>query len=124
MLSVNEPTPRPAAGDIIDLSCLDLKYPISFPVLELTPREFCRRVHGLDGLPEVECLQAEIDPAYRKRCIRILSRVLNISSQTIRNWGPGLDFPKMPTNYRRILGLFWKNLEMTGEIKRLRRFTS
>ena len=90
--------------------------------LKLSAREFCRKIFLLSDLPEVEILKAEMAPDYRKRCIGILSKVLDVSRQSVLNWGPGLDFPYMPACHQRFLGLYWERYKLFLEIKRLRRF--
>lgn len=109
---------------IPDPACIDVKNIVAAPPRELTAREFCRRMYGLTGLPEATILEVEIDPDYRKRCIGLLSRVLNLHSQTIRNWGAPRYFPKMPPHYRRVLGLYWERGELIVENRRLRRFNA
>ncbi len=92
--------------------------------LKLTAREFCRLIYNLAKLPEVEILKAEMEPQYRKRCIGILSKTLNVSRQAVLNWGSGLDFPHMPVYHQRFLGLYWERYELFLEIQRLRRFSA
>lgn len=101
---------------------LAVKYPLEIEPAELTPREFCRKMHGLADWPEVEILRAEMHIDYRKKCIGLLSKVLGVKRQSVLNWGPGLDFEKMPATYRRILGMCWERYELLLEVKRLRRF--
>ena len=124
MVSINESILKQEG----ELSCEDalwaVKYPLEIEAPRLTPREFCRKMHGLAGLPEVEILRAEMEPNYRKRCIGLLSRVLGVKRQSILNWGTGLDFQKMPLTYRRFLGMCWERYELLSEVKRLRRFSA
>jgi hypothetical protein len=124
MVSTNGLTLKPERNNYSEFACLDIKYPLDFEPPELTPREFCRKMHGLGDLPEVEILRAEMQPDYRKQCIGLLSRVLGVKRQSILNWGAGLDFHKMPVTYRRILGMCWERYELLMEVKRLRRFTA
>jgi hypothetical protein len=124
MVSTNGLNLKQESDDYSELICLDIKYPLEFDPPPLIPREFCRKMHGLGDLPEVEILRAEMQLDYRKRCIGLLSRVLGVKRQSVFNWGAGLDFQKMPVTYQRILGLCWDRYELLMEVKRLRRFTS
>jgi hypothetical protein len=124
MLTSNELNLKQEHDNDFELICLDIKYPLEFDPPAITPREFCRKMHGLGDLPEVEILRAEMQLKYRKRCIGLLSRVLGVKRQTILNWGLGLDFQKMPVTHQRILGLCWDRYELLKEVKRLRRFTA
>ncbi len=110
--------------DFMGAAYLDFKYLTLPPPPELTAREFCRKMHGLNGLPEMTIFEVELDPEYRRRCIVLLSRILNLHRQTIRNWGAAQYFPRMPQSYRQILGLLWERGELIGEIRRLRRFNA
>ncbi|MEG3437747.1 hypothetical protein V0288_11510 [Pannus brasiliensis CCIBt3594] len=131
MIPALQETLAPGVGDasplemsIPDPACIDVKHIATIPPRELTAREFCRRMYGLTGLPEATILEVEIDPDYRKRCIGLLSRVLDLHSQTIRNWGATRYFPNMPPHYRRVLGLYWERGELIVENRRLRRFNA
>ncbi len=124
MVSTNGLTLKQERDNCYETIALAVKYPLEIDPLELTPREFCRKMHGLADLPEVEILRAEMQPDYRKRCIGLLSKVLAVKRQSILNWGAGLDFHKMPGTYQRILGMSWERYELLMEVKRLRRFTA
>jgi hypothetical protein len=106
------------------LTCLDLKYPIDCHPQEISAREFCRRMHGLAALPEIDILRAELEYGYRRKCISLLSQVLGLSRAAIHNWGLSIDFEKMPNSYRRILGVYCERYELLAEVKRLRRLSS
>ncbi|PSF35963.1 hypothetical protein C7H19_14540 [Aphanothece hegewaldii CCALA 016] len=101
-----------------------IKYPLEIDPPRLTPREFCRKMYGLSGLPEIEILRTEMEPGYRKRCIGLLSKTLGVKRQSVLNWGAGLEFQKMPLTYQRFLGMCWERYELLSEVKRLRRFTA
>lgn len=101
-----------------------IKYPLEIEPPRLTPREFCRKMYGLSGLPEIEILRTEMEPSYRKRCIGLLSKTLGVKRQSVLNWGAGLEFQKMPLTYQRFLGMCWERYELLSEVKRLRRFTA
>jgi hypothetical protein len=88
----------------------------------LAAREFCRKMFGLFGLPEADILAEEMQPGYRRKCIRLLCRLLGVKRQTVLNWGGGLEFIGMPQSHQRILGLYWERYELLREVKRLRRF--
>lgn len=124
MVSTHKLTVKQKRDNSSEFICLAVKYPLEFDPPKLTAREFCRRMYGLDDWPEVEILRAEMQPDYRKRCIGLLSRVLGVKRQSILNWGAGLDFPKMPVTYQRILGMCWERYELLMEVRRLRRFTA
>jgi hypothetical protein len=124
MVSTNGLTLKQNTDNSSEEVFLAVKYPLEPDPPELTPREFCRKMHGLADLSEVEILRAEMQPNYRKRCIGLLSRILGVKRQSILNWGPGLDFQKMPVTYQRILGMCWERCELLMEVKRLRRFTA
>ena len=98
------------------------KYFIQMEPIGLSAREFCRRVNRLSGLPIEEILEAEMQDQYRSRCIGLLARTLNISRQTVLNWGSRIDFPHMPKRYEKILGLYWAMHELHMEIKKLKRY--
>lgn len=109
--------------EIIDSTIFSTaKYYTDKEPLSLTPREFCRRMHGLSSLAEVEILRAEMHPEYRKKCIGLLSQALGVQRQSVFNWGSGLDFKRMPAIHYRSLGMYWELYELRMEIKRLRRF--
>ena len=124
MLSTNGLNLNQQTDNLSEEICLAVKYPLDLDPPALTPREFCRKMHGLADWPEVEILRAEMKSNYRKQCIGLLSRVLGVKRQSILNWGTGLDFPKMPVTYQRILGMCWERYELLIEVKRLRRFTA
>ena len=124
MVSINGLTLKQNTDNSSEEVFLAVKYPLEPDPPELTPREFCRKMHGLADLSEVEILRAEMQPNYRKRCIGLLSRILGVKRQSILNWGPGLDFQKMPVTYQRTLGMCWERYELLMEVKRLRRFTA
>ncbi|MBR8831742.1 MAG: hypothetical protein N5P05_002664 [Chroococcopsis gigantea SAG 12.99] len=109
---------------IQDSNFIPLKHSVDKELPRLTAREFCRKMYGLSGLPEIEILRAEMNPSYRKRCVGLLSKALGRKRQSVRNWGPGVDFPKMPAIYERFLGVCWELYELQSEVKRLRRFTA
>ncbi len=111
-------------SDFAGAAYLDFKYLALPPARELTAREFCRKMHGLNGLPVETIFEVELDPEYRRRCIALLSRELSLHAQTIRNWGTTTYFRRMPPNYRRFLGLLWERGELIEEIKRFRRFNA
>lgn len=112
-------------GELIEGSSLPpIKHPIEKEIPGMTAREFCRKMNGLSGLPEIEILRVEMNPNYRKRCVGLLSKALGRKRQSVLNWGPGIDFPRMPAIYQRFLGVCWELYELQSEIKRLRRFTA
>jgi hypothetical protein len=105
-------------------TCLDVKYPLEHEAPELTPRDFCRKMFGIDDMPEVEILRMEIKKSYQKKCIGLLSQVLRVSRQSVLNWNSDeLEFSKMPSYHRQTLGLFYEYRKLLTEVKRLRRFT-
>jgi hypothetical protein len=108
----------------LEQTCLALKYPLDQEPPELTPREFCRRMHGLAELEEVDILRAELQPGYRKRCIGLLSKVLDVKRTSVINWGTSLEFEKMPKGYRRVLGMWFEHYQLQAEVRRLRRLSS
>lgn len=118
MVSTNGLTPQTNPETSTEATILAVKYPLEIEPTELTPREFCRKMHGLADLPEVEILRAEMDIDYRKKCIELLTKVLGVKRQSVHNWGAGLDFEKMPATYRRILGMCWERYELLLEVKR------
>jgi len=70
----------------------------------LTPRQFCQAYFGLEGLPPEEMAEAETESGYRKKCVKLLAKVLNMTERSVRYWGPGLNFEKMPEHYKASLG--------------------
>jgi hypothetical protein len=41
---------------------------------------------------------------YRAECVRLLSRILGVNTETISSkWGSGIDFEKMPEQYEKTL---------------------
>lgn len=103
-------------------SSLPTTYLMEKDVPMLTPREFCRKMFGLFGMSEVDILTEEMQPGYRRKCIKLLCQILGVKRQTVLNWGGGLEFSGMPKNHQRILGLYWARYELQREVKRLRRF--
>jgi hypothetical protein len=60
-------------------------------------REFCRLWFDADA-------QMEATRGYRAECVRLLSRILAVQTETISSkWGSGIDFKKMPEQYERTL---------------------
>jgi hypothetical protein len=60
-------------------------------------REFCRLWFDADA-------QMEATRGYRAECVRLLSRILAVQTETISSkWGSGIDFEKMPEQYERTL---------------------
>lgn len=60
-------------------------------------REFCKLWFGADA-------QMEATRGYRAECVRLLSRILAVQTETISSkWGSGIDFEKMPEQYERTL---------------------
>jgi hypothetical protein len=72
----------------------------------ITPREFCRIMNNLQELPMEEILEQEREHGYRKQCIILLSKVLKVSTGTIKNWGKGIDFKRIPEPYTYSLGYY------------------
>ena len=68
------------------------------------PRIFCRRWFDLSvtnesNLPrftEEQILAMESEHGYREKCINLLSKILQIQSNTIHRWGKGVSFEKIP----------------------------
>ena len=87
MVSTNRLTPQTNPETSTEATILAVKYPLEIEPTELTPREFCRKMHGLADLPEVEILRAEMDIDYRKKCIELLTKVLGVKRQSVHNWG-------------------------------------
>nr|ADN12913.1 hypothetical protein Cyan7822_0898 [Gloeothece verrucosa PCC 7822] len=124
MLTRNEFVPKPQSSDANQDTYLCTKYALEIKPPSLSPREFCRKMFGLDGLPEVEILRAEMQQGYRKQCIALFVRVLGVKRQTIFNWGKGIDFNDMPPIHQRFLGICYERYELMAEVKRLRRFSA
>jgi hypothetical protein len=122
MVSTNGLSVNQEEDHYSELSYLKINYPLEFDPPTLTAREFCRKMHGLTDLPEVEILRVEMHSKYRKRCIDLLHQFLAVQRASILNWGSGVDFNKMPITYQRILGMCWERYELLMEIRRLRRF--
>ena len=60
-------------------------------------REFCRLWFNANA-------QMEATRGYRAECVRLLSRILAVQTETISSkWGSGIDFEKMPEQYERTL---------------------
>ena len=60
-------------------------------------REFCRQWFDADA-------QMEATRGYRAECVRLLSRILAVQTETISSkWGSGIDFEKMSEQYERTL---------------------
>ncbi|MGH2413574.1 MAG: hypothetical protein ACRDEA_07770 [Microcystaceae cyanobacterium] len=108
-------------GNLIPLA---VQHPPEIDLPELTPREFCRKMHGLADFPEIEILRAEMEPDYRRCCIELLGKVLRVKPSSVFTWGSNLDFPKMPARHKRLLGMCWERYELRLEIERLRRLTA
>lgn len=65
--------------------------------IAVEPREFCRNWFEADETMEASW-------GYRAKCIDLLSKVTGVSPVTINNsWGSGIDFPNMPSVYRKTL---------------------
>ena len=88
-------------------------FPLEIEPENLSPQEFCRRMLGIAGMPENYLRLYENQRNYRKECILLLSRILDVNPNTIKNWG--LNFAKMPYTYRRILGVYYERLKLIRE---------
>jgi hypothetical protein len=64
-------------------------------VTEIEPRQFCRKWFGIDNLPPDEIAECETETGYRKRCVKLISKILGLQERTVRGWG-NLNFPRMP----------------------------
>lgn len=70
------------------------------------PRKFCRRWFGLefveqDGrikFTESQILAMESEHGYRKKCINLIAKILQIKPNTIQRWGKGVEFNKIPSD--------------------------
>ncbi len=63
----------------------------------MQPREFCKR--WLEANDDDEQQRG-----YRARCVRLLSEVTGVATETINStWGAGIDFPKMPEQHGKTL---------------------
>jgi hypothetical protein len=61
------------------------------------PREFCKLWFNADD-------EMEDSRGYRAECVRLLSRILGVNTETISSkWGSGIDFEKMPEQYEKTL---------------------
>ncbi|ACK70855.1 hypothetical protein PCC7424_2435 [Gloeothece citriformis PCC 7424] len=122
MLARNRSNPKSVSSHRDQVIYPSVKYSLELEPPQLSAREFCRKMHGLDDLPEEDILRAEMQSNYRKHCIGLLSRALGLKLQSVYNWGEGLDFPKMPQIHERFLGMYYERSLLIAEIKRLRRF--
>lgn len=68
------------------------------------PRQFCRIWFGLEGMSPDDIAEAETESGYRKNCVKLLSKVIGVDERTVRMWGVGLRFEKIPQNHKRTLG--------------------
>jgi hypothetical protein len=72
------------------------------------PRAFCRQWFGLERTHQnghlcytkEQILEIECEYGYRERCIRLMSKILKIKSNTIQRWGKGVSFDKIPPEQR------------------------
>ncbi|MBW4628254.1 MAG: hypothetical protein KME49_22760 [Brasilonema octagenarum HA4186-MV1] len=70
------------------------------PRIGACPRQFCRQWFGISSLPVDEIAECETESDYRRKCVKLLARVLGLKERTIRGWGSGLNFEKMPQCHR------------------------
>lgn len=62
----------------------------------MKPRQFCRLWFNASE-------EDERARGYRRRCVKLLSRVIGLEEDTIDRWGSGVDFPGMPSQYENTL---------------------
>ncbi len=62
----------------------------------LEPRQFLRFCFGISDLTPERMLEEETKFHYSSSCIKLLSGLLGVTRQTVRNWGTNLSFDKMP----------------------------
>ena len=110
-----------AFSDVIPL--ID-KYFLQMEPVKISARDFCRNVHRLTDLPEIEVIKTEMAPPYRRSSVELLCKVLDVSRQSILNWRRGLDFPYMPEQHQRFLGLYWERYQLFTEIKKIKQLRS
>ncbi len=84
----------------------------STDISPITPREFCRLMLGLAGLSHEDLINAETEVGHKKRCVALLAKATRRSKKRVRNWGPGLNFDKMPEELQYVLGLYWERQQL------------
>ncbi len=85
----------------------------------LTPRQFCRLMLGISGMPFEEIISAETESGHKKRCVQLLAKATNRSKKTVRSWGTGLDFSGMPKDLQIVLGTYWERHQLHTTLKEL-----
>jgi len=63
---------------------------------KMKPREFCRQWFNASE-------EGEQEWGYRQKCIKLLAEVIGLEQHTVDRWGKGVDFPKMPEQYKNTL---------------------
>ncbi len=81
----------------------------------MAPRDFCRICFGIDRLPPEEIAEFETESGYRKRCVKLLARVIGVTERAVRTWGKGLNFEKMPECHKKTLAYALKALQISGQ---------
>ncbi len=66
----------------------------------LEPRQFLRLCFGIADLSPERLLEEETMFKYSSACIKLLSELLGVQKQTVRNWGDNPSFDKMPYHTR------------------------
>ncbi|GAX46324.1 hypothetical protein NIES4075_73450 [Tolypothrix sp. NIES-4075] len=61
------------------------------------------KLYYLNGLPPDEIAELETESGYRKRCVKLLAKVIGLTERAVRTWGKGLNFEKMPECHKKTL---------------------
>ncbi|SRR5579883_797836 len=72
----------------------------SLPKTGVTPREFCRICFDIAHLSQEEIAEYETESGYRKKCIKLLAKVLGVAECSVRRWGSGLNFADIPEYHK------------------------
>ncbi|MCC5619430.1 hypothetical protein LC605_31095 [Nostoc sp. CHAB 5836] len=81
----------------------------------LQPREFCRIFFGISHLSTEDIVEYESESGYRKKCVKLLAKVTGRGERTVRSWGAGIKFEKMPECYKLTLAYALKATQLDAK---------
>ena len=62
----------------------------------MEPKDFCREWFSVSESDENVW-------GYRTKCVKLLAEIIGVKTDTVDRWGDGVDFAKMPSQYKKTL---------------------
>lgn len=85
---------------------------LKFLPQQVEARQFCRIWFGIADMSLDFIADYETQQGYRKECVALLSTITGLSIRTVRSWGAGIRFQRMPACYRLTLAYALKAAEI------------